>query len=80
MSSEWTRYIPSGNRSRVVEASCCSLYQLLQEGGAYVVVAYGRRPYSLSLEETARGPASLAQDVFRELVAAHLTGTQKHHP
>ncbi|MEU4235625.1 hypothetical protein AB0F17_66155 [Nonomuraea sp. NPDC026600] len=76
---EWTPYIPSGRCTRLVEASCCSAYALLQEGGAYVVVAR-RRPYSLSHEETARGSAALAKDVFRDLVTQHLSATQKHRP
>lgn len=79
MSNEWTRYIPDGTRTWVMDASCCSgRYELLQEGGAYVVTR--RRPYSPSREETARGAASLAMDVFRDLVAQHLTETTKHRP
>ena len=74
---EWTRYIPSGTRTRVVEASCCGLYELLQEGGAYVVTRRRRHP---SYEETARGSAGPAKDVFRQLVDFHLSATQKHRP
>lgn len=76
-SREWTRYVQEGTRTRVVEASCCDAYRLLQEGGTYVVTRRRRHP---SFEETARGPASPAKDVFRDLVALHLGATQKHRP
>jgi hypothetical protein len=65
-------------RSRVIEASCCGLYRLLQEGGAHVVTR--RRPYAVAWEETARGPALAAKDTFRDLVKQHLDETQKHTP
>jgi hypothetical protein len=65
-------------RSRVIETSCCGKYQLLQEGGAHVVVR--RRPYSPDWQETTRGPALAAKAVFRALVALHLDETQKHRP
>lgn len=77
-SREWTPYIPTGTRTRVVAESCCGRYQLLQEGGAYVVTR--SRPYSLSDQETARGPAVLAREVFDHLVALHLIATQTHQP
>lgn len=74
---EWTPYIPAGYCTRVVETSCCGLYQLLQEGGAHVVTRRGRHP---TQEETARGPGAMAKDAFHDLVALHLTGTTKHRP
>lgn len=75
---EWSPYDSAGMRSRVIETSCCGRYQLLQEGGAHVVTRL--RPYSPVLEETARGSALAAREIFRELVKLHLAETQKHRP
>ncbi|MEU4226227.1 hypothetical protein AB0F17_18165 [Nonomuraea sp. NPDC026600] len=74
---EWTPYIPSGNRTRVVEASCCNQYQLLQEGGAYVVTLLLD---ATPIVETARGSTGRARQVFDDLVALHLIATQEHRP
>jgi hypothetical protein len=75
---EWSPYDSAGMRSRVIEASCCGRYQLLQEGGAHVVTR--RRPYAADWQETTRGPALAAREVFRALVAQHLAETQRHRP
>lgn len=75
---EWSPYDSAGMRSRVIETSCCGRYQLLQEGGAHVVIR--RRPYTATWQETTRGPAVAAKAIFRELVKLHLAETQKHRP
>ncbi|GGP08333.1 hypothetical protein LDL08_22325 [Nonomuraea glycinis] len=75
---EWSPYAATGVRLRVIEMSCCGLYQLRREGGVHLVTH--RKSYAAAWQEIARGPALAARNIFRELVAQHLAATQNHAP
>ncbi|MET8862280.1 hypothetical protein ABZW11_04895 [Nonomuraea sp. NPDC004580] len=63
---EWQPYVPYGP-ARIMETSCCGVYEWVCEGGQFLVLRKG----AAGLQESGRGRYAVARKVWTDLVLAH---------